>query len=96
MPDYLVAQLSEIRKGYTHHLPIMMFYLCEALRRTGTRYKTMYDIFYLHLATWIWIIAMGIKNNQDNIEALGLEDQYLGTFTQESPTMKRTLNFNLK
>ena len=47
-------------------------------------------MFYLYLATQIWIIALGIKNNQDNIEAPGLEDQYLGTFTQESPTMKRT------
>ena len=71
-----------------------MFYLSEALRRIGTRSKTMYDMFYLHPSTQTWIIALGIKNNQDKIEALGLEDQYLGAFTQESPIMKRT-NQNL-
>ena len=69
----------------------MMSYLSESLQRIGTRSRTMYDIFYLQPATQIWIIALGIKkNNQDNIGVLGLEDQYLGTFTQESPTMKRT------
>ena len=30
------------------------------------------------------------KKNQDSIEGLGLEDQYLVTFTPESPTMRRT------
>ena len=38
-----------------------MSYLSEALQRIGTKSRTMYDMFYLHLATRTWIIALGIK-----------------------------------
>ena len=64
----------------------MMSYLSEALCRIGTRSKTMYDMFYLHSATQTHIIALG--NNQDNLEAPALEDQYLVILTQELPIME--------
>ena len=54
----------------------------------------MYNIFYLHQATWTWLIPLGIKNNGDIIEAPGLEDQYLVAFTPGSLGEKS--NSNLK
>ena len=38
-----------------------MSYLSEFLHRIGTKSRKMYNMFYLHPATWTWITALGIK-----------------------------------
>ena len=65
-----------------------MSYLSEFLHRIGAKSRTMYNMFNLHPGTQTWIIALGIKNNQDIIEAPGLEGWHLVAFILGLPATR--------
>ena len=75
----------------------MMSYLSEALRRIGTRSKTMHDMFYLHSATQSYIIALGIREKLRQYRGSRTRRSTVGHIHTRITNHERTKsNFNLK
>ena len=98
----ICSPVPEFSASIRLHLPyicgtsVRMSYLSEFLCRIGAKSKTMYNMFYLHLATQTWIIALGIKKQPRHYRGSRAGRSAFGHIHSRITSHEKKSNPNLK